>query len=159
MMLKLPPYQISINLRVCKILWHTDLLLGNDHKTNEKTAVARQQPMYNNGGTVGGGVFYVVHSAAILRDWASSVNSCSAGKWRVGWWVSELVRELQFSHCGLLLLEAGSWGMGIVWEPRVRGMSAVRSCYQATTGEDTADWEGLVHAVVNCRMNELAMVL
>jgi hypothetical protein len=27
------------------ILWHTDLLLGNDHKTNETTAVARQRPM------------------------------------------------------------------------------------------------------------------
>jgi hypothetical protein len=28
----------------------------------------------------------------------------------VGWLVSELVRELQFSPCELLLLEAGSWG-------------------------------------------------
>jgi hypothetical protein len=30
-------------------------------------------------------------------------------------------------------------------------------CYQGTTGEDTADWEDLVHAVVNCRVCELAI--
>jgi hypothetical protein len=59
----------------------------------------------------------------------------SAGKWRVSWWV----RELRSSCCELLLLEAGSWGMGIVQEPRVRGMSAS----QATTGEDTAGWKRL----------------
>jgi hypothetical protein len=33
---------------------------------------------------------------------------------------SELVKELQFSHCELLLLEDGSWGTGKVREPRVR---------------------------------------
>jgi hypothetical protein len=32
MLFKLPPYQIPINLRVCKTLWHTDQLLGNDCK-------------------------------------------------------------------------------------------------------------------------------
>jgi hypothetical protein len=48
--------------------------------------------------------------------------------------VSELVRELKFSHCELLLLEVSSWGMGIVWEPRVRWMSTVESRYQAMTG-------------------------
>jgi hypothetical protein len=31
--------------------------------------------------------------------------------------------------------------------------------HQAMTGENTADWEDLVHAVVNCRVCELAMVL
>jgi hypothetical protein len=38
-------------------------------------------------------------------------------------------------------------------------MSAVRSCYQATTGEVTADREDLVCAVVNCRVCELVMAL
>jgi hypothetical protein len=31
--------------------------------------------------------------------------------------------------------------------------------HQAVTGEDIADWEELVHAVVNCRACELAIVL
>jgi hypothetical protein len=54
--------------------------------------------------------------------------------------VSELIRELlRFSPCELLLLEAGSSGTGTVREPRVRGRSAVRSRYQSTTDEDTAD--------------------
>jgi hypothetical protein len=29
--------------------------------------------------------------------------------------------------------------------------------HQATTGEDTADWEDLVYAVVKCRVCELAI--
>jgi hypothetical protein len=68
-------------------------------------------------------------------------------KW-VGWWA---VRGLlQFSYCEPLLLEAGSWGTGIVWEPRVRGTSTVESHYWAMTGEDTA---------VNCRVCELVIAL
>jgi hypothetical protein len=31
--------------------------------------------------------------------------------------------------------------------------------YQAMVGEDTADWEDLVRAVVNCRVSELAIAL
>jgi hypothetical protein len=31
--------------------------------------------------------------------------------------------------------------------------------HQATTGEDTADWEDLIHAVMNCRMRKLALSL
>jgi hypothetical protein len=44
--------------------------------------------------------------------------------------------------------EHGSWGM-----------YGVESRYQATTGEDTADWEDLVRAVMNCRVCELAIAL
>jgi hypothetical protein len=73
--------------------------------------------------------------------------------------VGELVRELQFSRCEWLLLETGSRGKGIVWESRVRGMSAVESRYQATTGENTAHWEDILRAVVNCRVYELAIAL
>jgi hypothetical protein len=32
-------------------------------------------------------------------------------------------------------------------------------CHQEMTGEDTADWEDLVHAVVNCKVCELAIAL
>jgi hypothetical protein len=49
--------------------------------------------------------------------------------------------------------------MGIVWESRVMGTSAVESCYQAMTGEVTTDWKDLVRAVVNCRVCELAIAL
>jgi hypothetical protein len=31
--------------------------------------------------------------------------------------------------------------------------------YQASTGEDTADWEDLVRAVVNCRMCDLTIAM
>jgi hypothetical protein len=88
-------------------------------------------------------------------------SECSAGEYSrvnwVGWWA---VRGLlHFSHCELLLFEAGSWGMGIVLEPRGRGKSRVGSRYRATTGEDTAVWEDLIHAVVNHWVCELARAL
>jgi hypothetical protein len=35
----------------------------------------------------------------------------------------------------------------------------VRIRYQATTGENAADWEDLVRAVVNCRVCELEIKL
>jgi hypothetical protein len=44
-------------------------------------------------------------------------------------------------------------------EGRENGIYGDRSRYQATTGEDTADWEELVRAVVNCRVCELAIAL
>jgi hypothetical protein len=49
--------------------------------------------------------------------------------------------------------------MGRVREPRGRGASAVGSRYRATTGEDTADSENVVPAVVSCRVRELAIAL
>jgi hypothetical protein len=39
------------------------------------------------------------------------------------------------------------------------GIYSVGSRYQATTGEDTADWEDLVHAVVNYKVCELVIAL
>jgi hypothetical protein len=53
--------------------------------------------------------------------------------------VGELVRELQFTRCMLLLLEASSCGTGIVREPTIRGTSVVGSRYQTTTGDHTVD--------------------
>jgi hypothetical protein len=37
------------------------------------------------------------------------------------------VRGLLFNRCEPLLLDTGSCVMGIVWEPRVRGMSAIEA--------------------------------
>jgi hypothetical protein len=84
-------------------------------------------------------------------------GSVSAVQWSelVGEWVRELLR---FSPCELLLLEAGSWSTWLVRKSRVRGSSAVGSRYQ-TTVENTADWEDIVRAVVNCRVCELAKAL
>jgi hypothetical protein len=91
----------------------------------------------------------------------SSVSECSAVEWRgTSWLVSEWIRGLlRSSPCEPLLLEAGSWGTGIVREPRVRGTSAVECRYQITTGEDTADRKDLVRVVVKCWVCELAIVL
>jgi hypothetical protein len=49
-------------------------------------------------------------------------------KWPPAW---EL-ENCSFSPCVPLLLEADSQGTGIVREPRIRGISAVESRYQAT---------------------------
>jgi hypothetical protein len=48
--------------------------------------------------------------------------------------------------------------MGTVLEPRGRGTSAIGSRYKKT-GEDAADFEDSVHAVVNSRVCALATVL
>jgi hypothetical protein len=92
-----------------------------------------------------------------VSEWVSSVQ-LSTEEW------SELVDEwvrglLRYSPCELLLLESGTWGTGIIREPRVRRTSAVGCRYQATIGEDTADWEGLVRIVVNYRECESVIAL
>jgi hypothetical protein len=77
----------------------------------------------------------------------------------VSWLVSEWVRRLLLSTPSeRLLLEDGSRGTGIVWEPRIRGTSAVGSSYQTTIGEDTADWD-LMRALVNYRVCAFAIAL
>jgi hypothetical protein len=58
-----------------------------------------------------------------------------------------------------LLIEFGSWGTGIVRKPRVRRRYVAGSRYQATTGEDMADWKDLIRAVVNCVVCEIAIAL
>jgi hypothetical protein len=55
---------------------------------------------------------------------------------------------VRFSPCEPQLLETGRLGTGAVREPRVMGTSAVESRYQAMTGEDAADREYLLRAVV-----------
>jgi hypothetical protein len=142
------------------ILCHTVPSLGKSHETNNKTtAAARQHTARNNGSIDGNDIFYVVPWLYHTTDKVqfSQLVQARAGKWRVGWWVNELVRKLQFGRRELLLLEASSWGMGTVQEPRESGMSATGSCYQAITIEDKADWEESVHAVVNCRVCKLAI--
>jgi hypothetical protein len=51
----------------------------------------------------------------------------------------------------LILSLAFVWGTRTVWEPREKGTSAVGIRYQRT-GEDKADWENLVHTIVNFRL-------
>jgi hypothetical protein len=75
------------------------------------------------------------------------------------WLVSELVWELQFICCDLLLLQDVSWGKGIVRGPRVGGTSSVGSRYRATAGENKAEREDLVRSAVNSRVYELAIAL
>jgi hypothetical protein len=143
--------------RTRESLWHVDPLLGNIRETNKKTtAVIRRRPVNRNRGMV----FYVRSSPIAahatmnieIDEWcfmcgpcvdimsrtiSESAVQCSGEKWRIGWWVSEWVRGLlRFTPCELLLLEAGSWGTGIVWESRIRGTSAVASRYRATVSED-----------------------
>jgi hypothetical protein len=50
---------------------------------------------------------------------------------------------------------SGQWGR----EHGSWGSYGIGSRYQVTTGDDTADWEELVLAVVNCRVYELAIAL
>jgi hypothetical protein len=43
------PSSTTKTTTISLILWHTDMSLGKDRKTNERTAVARQQPINNRG--------------------------------------------------------------------------------------------------------------
>jgi hypothetical protein len=156
---------VSTELFQGNILWHIDLLLGNDGETNnEATDVASQRPSRHNGSTVGSNVFYVTRSEPVWLDRPSSVQLVSAVQLsRVEWSLlfggQSFRRLLQFGRCELLLLGANSWGTGIVREPTVRRTSAVVTRYQVTTAEDTEDWKELVRAVVNCWVCELAIAL
>jgi hypothetical protein len=98
-----------------RILWHIDPSRGTDSETSNKTtAVARQQPISNNGSTVGSGVLHVVRSETMFRQTQfssvqfssvqfSSVSECSAVEYSE---VNSLVSSQ--SVRGLLQLEAGS---------------------------------------------------
>jgi hypothetical protein len=91
-----------------KILWIKEPFLGSDGETKNETTIGdMQRSARNNGSTLEGGVFYVVHSKAISRDRPSSVQLVSAVQWSdMG---GECVRGLlRFSLRELLLLEAGS---------------------------------------------------
>jgi hypothetical protein len=55
------------------------------------------------------GVFCVVRAEIISRTVSEWSGSGVSQLTSVGWWVTELVRELRLSRCELLLWEAGSW--------------------------------------------------
>jgi hypothetical protein len=79
-------------------LWHIDPLLGNDRERNKTTAIAKQQPVRNNGSTVGTGVFYgSVQRLYHSTDRVELVQR--SGVERVCWWVSELE-----GSCGSVLM-------------------------------------------------------
>jgi hypothetical protein len=63
---------------------------------------------------------------------------------------------------GVRWLPAWEWVAGQLPVGKNMGKEAEDSvgiCHQATTGEDIADWEDLVHTVVNCSAYELAVAL
>jgi hypothetical protein len=74
------------------------------------------------------------------------------------YWLTDRQSQCDFNFAlSLVILETvadqqgrkrGSWGR-----------YGIESIYQTTTGEDTADWEDWVRAVVNCRVFELAIAL
>jgi hypothetical protein len=114
------------------VSWHVDSLLGNDRQSNESTAISRQQlckyaTLLKS--LLGSGLHATkkVLLRVVFSMWStpklyhstgfSSVSSVEGSE--------ELVRELQFSRCELLLLEAGNRGTGIFREPKVRGTSAI----------------------------------
>jgi hypothetical protein len=66
--------------------------------------------------------------------------------------VTEIIRELlRFSHCELLLCEAGSLRPGIVREPRGKGTPTIENHYRATASEEvTVDTS--VCVIVKCKV-------
>jgi hypothetical protein len=55
-------------------MWHIDPFLGNNLETNKTAVVAMQQILnkqqlnYSNRGTVGNGVFYLVHAKGLYNE-------------------------------------------------------------------------------------------
>jgi hypothetical protein len=80
----------------------------------------------------------VAFFVGLLQGYPTQLTEISSVEYSGVKWVGEQsVRGLlQFSHCGPLLLEAGSWGMGIVQEPRAMRMYAAGSRYQQMASED-----------------------
>jgi hypothetical protein len=87
----------------------------------------------------------------LLTDWLTvSRNDFDSDLW---------VRQLEDSSARYLQWEtrkpARAWslkhGSWVIYGVRIR--------HQATTGKDTANWENLVHAVVNCRVCEITIDL
>jgi hypothetical protein len=168
--------ETSVNIRIYRFTSQRRVLYCGikTRPRNETTAVARQPSANKNRGmaflrdplssswTATEELFFLCGPCLYVINRAINKSSgVQFSKWSaVIWLVSKLVRGLlRFSPCELLLWEAGSWGLVIVRETRGRGAFAVGSRYQATSGEDTADWENLLLAVVNCRVCELAIAL
>jgi hypothetical protein len=144
---------IYFYLFISKYQRYTDALLGSDRETTRQLLLLGNSPEET----------MEVLLEAVISMWFASRLYHATNRVQLvqlSWLVSEWVRgPLQFSPCEPLLLEAGSWGTGIIRESRVSGTSAVGSRYQTTTGEKTADWNDIVRAIVNCRVCELAILL
>jgi hypothetical protein len=89
-----------------------------------------------------------------LTDWLTDWPSVAMWLWLCefgGWKPVSSAREMQWDRRQSERTgsrEHGGWGI-----------YGIGSHYQTTTGDDTADWEGLVRAAVNCRICELALAL
>jgi hypothetical protein len=82
-------------------------------------------------------------SVGLLQGYMTQLTECNSVREysaveysRANWVGEQSVRGLLQFSCEPKLLASGSWGKGIVRQPRVRGMFAVGSCYQATASGD-----------------------
>jgi hypothetical protein len=82
-----------------------------------------------------------------FSKWSGVELSWEFGSWKSASWAWELQWERR--------QPARTWSL----EHGSGGISGVGSRYQITTGEDIADWEELVHALLNCRVCGLAIAL
>jgi hypothetical protein len=113
-----------------------------------------------------------MQSAPRLYTADRKVTAVSVVSRRVCEWVC---RQSVLASCGQIQLGGRQW-QGVaatksqMWdwhqptrtgavEHGSREIYSIGSRYQATTGEDTADWEDLVRVVVNCTVYELATEL
>jgi hypothetical protein len=113
--------------QILYILWRIDQLLGNDlERNNQTTAIARQHlrkyatvlvPLLGSGlyATMEVSLEAVFPMWSVPRlypstEWVELVQ-CKGAIWFLSEWVRE---PLRFSHCELLLLDAGSGGTGTV---------------------------------------------
>jgi hypothetical protein len=95
-------YLCKLFLLILYILWHVDLLLGNDHEIKQfhsNTCTATEERCF---------------LCYLCGNLISRTSEESLKSWLVSWWVSVM---LWLGHCDLLLLEAGSWGQGQFGNP------------------------------------------
>jgi hypothetical protein len=101
----------------------------------------------------------VISRTSLQFSYLSGVSDLVERSELIGEWLSEFEDCCGFSPCEPLLLEAGSWGTGIVREPRVRGTSAVEAVTRKRMVKTQQAGKSLVCALLNCRMCELATAL
>jgi hypothetical protein len=123
-----------------RVLWHADPLLDGDREIGHCTAAVARQRTTNNRLMV-----FSARSAKQLNSNRGTVFS---------------VRSVPRRH------KQDNWSNELVvgQSPAGKNVSTeaddiVRIRHQATTGEDTSDWEDVLRAVVKCRVYELAIAL
>jgi hypothetical protein len=152
-------------MKLLIVLWHIDPLLDNDHETKNETTAITMQHFHK---------YATVSESLLGSDWSTITEVLLEAVFSIdplrGYvtWPTELSVDSEVQSSGASWLvskledycsEGFSWGTGRYLEYRGSWTSAVGSRYQATTCEDTAEWEDLVRAIVNCCVCELAIAL